>query len=142
MKKINTSLIVACVALFFSTTVLAEVAIIVHPNSGAGRLDAKTAKKLFLGKTKSISGISSVTLVVQTDESPATAEFTKKFIKKAPSKYKALWSRLIFSGKAAPPKTLSNDSEVVAYVASHPNAVGYVSAAALDRSVRVLLRIR
>jgi len=144
MKKLNPILIAAYGALFISTlfigTVLAEVVIIANPNSGAGELDAKTAKKLFLGKTKSVSGMNSVTLVSQTEASPTTAEFTQKVTKKTLSQYKSYWSRIIFSGKAVPPKELANDAEVKAYVAGHIDAVGYVDASAIDSSVKVLLR--
>ncbi|MCU7842045.1 MAG: phosphate ABC transporter substrate-binding protein [Candidatus Thiodiazotropha sp. (ex Troendleina suluensis)] len=122
------------------TTVLAEVAIIANPASGAGELDSKTAKKLFLGKIKTTPGMSSITLVGQADNSPVKAEFTKKVTKKDLSKYKAHWSKMIFSGKAIPPKVLANDEAVKAYVANHNDAVGYVDAGAVDDSVKILLR--
>jgi len=119
---------------------LAEIAIIANPSSGASSLDAKVAKMLFLGKTKTIPGMSTVTLIGQIDESPTKAEFTKMVAKKGINKYKAYWSKMIFSGKAIPPKELANDAEVKAYVASHTDAVGYVNANAVDSSVKVLLR--
>lgn len=140
MKKFNMTLIAACAALLVSTAPLAEIAIIANPASGAGELDAKTAKKLFLGKTRSVPGMSGVTLVGQTDDSPTKAEFTQKITKKQPAKYKAYWSKMIFSGKAVPPKELANDAEVKAYVASHADAIGYVDASIVDDTVKVLLR--
>jgi len=124
----------------WSNVVAAEVAIIANTASG-GSLDAKTAKKLFLGKTKSVSGMTGVVLVGQADASPVKAEFTKKVTKKKLGKYKAYWSKMIFSGKAVPPKELANDAAVKAYVAANPNAVGYIDAASLDASVKVLLRV-
>ena len=120
---------------------LAEIAIIANPGSGASSLDAKTAKKLFLGKTKAIPGMNTVTLIGQIDESPTKAEFTKVVAKKSIGKYKAYWSKMIFSGKAIPPKELANDAEVKAYVASHADAVGYVNSNAVDSTVKVLLSV-
>lgn len=125
---------------FTSTAALAEIAIIANPGSGASELDAKTAKKLFLGKTQSVPGMSSVTLVDQADSSSTKAEFTEKVTKKGLGKYKAYWSKKIFSGKAVPPKELANDAEVKAYVAGHRDAVGYVDASDVDDSVKVLFR--
>jgi len=67
--------------LTWQSVVNAEVVIIGHAKSGAS-LDAKTAKKLFLGKTKSVTGMTAVVLVGQIDSSPIKAEFTKKVTKK------------------------------------------------------------
>lgn len=144
MKKIKLTMIATCAALLvsslFISTALAEISIIANPASGASELDAKTAKKLFLGKTKSVPGMDSVTLVSQIEASSTTAEFTQKITKKTLSQYKSYWSRMIFSGKAVPPKELANDAEVKAYVASHADAVGYIDAGNVDDSVKVLLR--
>ncbi len=67
MKKVNASLTAASVALFvgmnISSAALAEIAIIAHPKPGADALTAKAAKKLFLGKTKSVPSMDSITLV-------------------------------------------------------------------------------
>ncbi len=143
MKKIKATMIAACAALFISSlfigTALAEIAIIANPASGASELNTKTAKKLFLGKTKSVPGMDSVTLVSQTEASSTTAEFTQKVTKKTLSQYKSYWSRMIFSGKAVPPRELANDAEVKAFVAKHADAIGYVDASAVDDSVKVLL---
>jgi hypothetical protein len=140
MKNIKTIIIAIFATLLVSTTAVAEVAIIVGSGSGASALDAKTAKKLFLGKVKSIPGMSAVTLVGQVDDSPTKAKFTKAIAKKGLDKYKAYWSKMIFSGKAVPPKELANDAEVKAYVAKNADAVGYINANAVDDSVKVLLR--
>ncbi len=128
-------------ALFCTTPLLAEIAIIANPGSGASALDAKTAKKLFLGKTKSVPGMGTVSLIGQVDGSPTKAEFTEKVVGKKLNKYKAYWSKMIFSGKAVPPKELADDAEVKAHVAGHANAVGYVDASAVDGTVKVLLSL-
>jgi ABC-type phosphate transport system substrate-binding protein len=139
MKKMT--LLLACLALFSSNLVWAEIAIIVSSNSGAAEINAKTAKKLFLSKIKSIPGMSNITLVGQLDESPIKADFTKKVTKKGMGKYKAYWSKMIFSGKAVPPTEFANDEEVRAYVAKNKDAVGYIDATSVDSSVKVLMLV-
>jgi len=37
------------------------------------------------------------------------------------------WQRQVFSGRVVPPPMVTSDEEVVAYVRSHPGAIGYVS---------------
>jgi len=140
MKTFSFSAMLFVAAMLFATTAMAEIAIIANTGSGASELNASTAKKLFLGKLKSIDGIAKVTVVGQVDDSPIKEEFTKKITKKSLSKFKAYWSKKIFSGKAVPPKELENDAEVKAYVAGHADAVGYIDAASVDSTVKVLFR--
>jgi hypothetical protein len=50
------------------------------------------------------------------------------------------WNRLYFRG-ILPPATLVSTESVRRYVASDPNAIGYVPDSEVDGSVRVLLRL-
>jgi len=50
------------------------------------------------------------------------------------------WNRQYFYG-VLPPATLASTKAVVRYVAAEPNAVGYVPAADVDESVRVVLAL-
>jgi len=47
----------------------------------------------------------------------------------------------VFSGEGQPPKKIADDAEVMALVRANPNVIGYVDAAAVNGSVKVLLRI-
>jgi len=51
---------------------------------------------------------------------------------------KGYWQRQIFSGKSVPPPEVGSDAEVVAFVAKHPGAIGYVSSAAPTDGVKVV----
>ena len=50
------------------------------------------------------------------------------------------WNRLYFDG-ILPPATLASTEAVRRYVASDPNAIGYVPVAEVDGSVRVVLHL-
>lgn len=41
-------------------------------------------------------------------------------------------------GKGKPPKELSSDADIIKFVAENPGAIGYVDAASVDGSVKVL----
>lgn len=41
------------------------------------------------------------------------------------------WKKLVFTGKGSAPATAKSDAEVLAYVAAHPGAVGYVTKSAV-----------
>lgn len=121
----------------FSTSSLADVAVIVHPSNGS-TIDSTAVTKIFTGKSKSFSDGNKVAPVSQSSSSEVTKEFNKKALKKSSSQLKAYWSKLVFTGKGTPPKELSNDAAVLKHVASTPNAIGFVSKGAVDGSVKVV----
>ena len=48
---------------------------------------------------------------------------------------------MVFTGKAQPPKEVSDDAAVIAKVSSDPEAIGYVDSGAVNDSVKVVLKI-
>lgn len=117
----------------------AQVAVVVSAKSSATALTAEQAAGLFLGKSDQLPGVGTA-LLLDLPEGSATREaFYTKVAGKSGSQVKAAWSRLVFSGKATPPKELASSAEVKKMVAANPNAVGYIEKSAVDGSVKVLL---
>lgn len=122
-----------------SAAAQAEVAVIVNPGNGAS-LSAEDVQRLFLGKLKSFPGGSEATPVNQKEGQPAREQFNQAVLNKSESQLKAYWSQLVFTGKGTPPKELDNDDAIKALVASTPGAIGYIDAAKVDGSVKVVLK--
>ena len=64
----------------------------------------------------------------------------KKVTGKDAAQMKAYWSQLMFTGKAQKPKKVAGDDAVKKAVAATPGAIGYIDAAAVDASVKVVLK--
>jgi ABC-type phosphate transport system substrate-binding protein len=76
---------------------------------------------------------------VDRDASAAVRErFSEEVLRRPPMAVKSYWQQLIFSGRALPPPEFSDDELVIAYVASHPGGVGYVSATTPARGVKTI----
>ncbi len=133
MKKMITSFVL----LLLSNAAYADIAVVVNP-ANANPIDGATASRIFLGKMKSYPDGTPVEPVSQAAGSATTEEFNSKVLKKSASQLKAYWAKLVFTGKGTPPKELSNDADVLAQVAANPNMIGYVDAAAVDGSVKVV----
>jgi hypothetical protein len=54
---------------------------------------------------------------------------------------KAIWSKLVFTGKANAPKELPTSGDVVKAVAADPNAIGCVEKSAADPSVKIVYTV-
>ena len=142
MKKSTLKLLAGGLAIAGALSVSvaqAQVAVVVSAKSSATALTAEQAAGLFLGKSDQLPGVGTA-LLLDLPEGSATREaFYTKVAGKSGSQVKAAWSRLVFSGKATPPKELASSAEVKKMVAANPNAVGYIEKSAVDGSVKVLL---
>jgi ABC-type phosphate transport system substrate-binding protein len=130
MKK----LIVSSIAgVLFGSSAYADVAVIVSAKSSASTISANEVSQIYLGKSTAMKPIDNA------NQSPVRAQFYAKVTGKDEAQMKAIWSKLVFTGKASPPKALPSDAAVVQAVAADPNAIGYVDKAAVDPSVKVIL---
>jgi ABC-type phosphate transport system substrate-binding protein len=132
MKNIKT--VVFIVATLFSTMAWSEVAVVVHP-SNASSISQDDVAAIFLGKMKSFPGGSSAVPIVLND---ATAgEFNTKLLGKSSSQLQSYWSKLVFTGKANPPKSVSS-SEMIELIKSNPNMIGFVDSANITGDLKVV----
>ncbi|WP_252738911.1 phosphate ABC transporter substrate-binding protein [Colwellia sp. D2M02] len=123
--------------LVYSVGALADVAVIVN-SANTAAIDEGDIPRIFLGKIKSYSTGDKVTLVNLNSDQSARAEFEDKVLNKSATQIKAYWSKLMFSGKAKPPKELENDKAVIDFIQSNPGAIGYISAESVTDSVKVI----
>ena len=123
-------------AAFVATSVLMSHSfaadLVVVGNPAASPLTKDQVAEIFLGKDQSHAPVD------QADGSPIRAEFYKKATGREPAQVKAAWSRLVFSGKAQPPKEVVDSGAVKKAVAGDSKAVGYIEKSAVDGTVKVL----
>jgi len=110
----------------------AEIVVIVNPANPATAMTATQASQFFLGKSTMF------TPVDQSESSSIRAEFYKKISDKDLSEVKTIWSKLVFTGKAAAPKELHSSADVKKAVAANPTGIGYIERSAVDSTVKVV----
>jgi len=141
MNTQNLKLLSAFILIISSSVAAAEVKVIANSNVTDSGLSADVIADVFLGKVGSLpSGVKAVP-IDQDEGSAVRDEFYSKASKKDSAQLKAYWSRLIFTGKGQPPKSVADDGDVVAQVSSTPGAIGYVSGGASVGGAKVLMTI-
>jgi ABC-type phosphate transport system substrate-binding protein len=134
MKSMMTSLLLAALAAA-ALPASAETVVIVSQKNPATRMFSEQAAQFFLGKSAMFTPID------QAENSAIRAEFYHKVADKDTAQVKAIWSKLVFTGKGTPPKEYNSDAEVRKAVAADPKAIGYISKAAVDDTVKVILTL-
>lgn len=141
MNHFVKSFVLAGVLALCCGPVFAGTAVIVSANSAVKSLAKDDVAALYLGKTTNLPQGGSAKLFDLPESNPVREKFYQGATGKSASQVKSVWSRLVFSGRAVPPKELPADAAVVKAVAADPTAVGYVDSGAVNASVRVVLQL-
>jgi len=133
MKTSIQLLLAASLLAAFSANASAEVVVVVNPKSAAASMTPEQVANIYLGKEASLSP-------VDLPEASATrSEFYQKVAGKDDAQIKAIWARLIFTGKTQPPKEVRSSAEAVKQVAANEKGIAYVEKSAVDSSVKTVL---
>jgi hypothetical protein len=136
MKRAHALLAVAAFGLFLSAPVkAAEYKVIANPSVTASEISADDLKGVFLVTKTSVGG-SDVAPVLA--KSGPAHEAMLKSLGKTDAALATYYRSLVFTGKAAMPKTLASDAEVADYVAKTKGAIGYISDAAPAGAAKTL----
>jgi len=122
-----------------SISVQAQISIVVGKSS-TQKAEMNDLKQVFSGTKVTWSNGSKVQVADQA-ETEAGKKFYDKFIGKTATQVRTQWMKLVLSGQASAPVKCGDDAAVKKVVADNPNAVGYISTAALDGTVKEIGRI-
>ncbi len=145
MRSVPAILIAVLVAMLATPAVSqhsgtgAPLAIIVHP-SRAVDLNADDIARIYLKKRRLWDDGQPIVPINQEAGSLARESFSRQLFGSDSSRLGAYWNEQYFHG-IFPPITLSSNAAVKRYVASDPNAIGYIELNQTDDSVRVALRL-
>jgi len=112
----------------------ADIVVIVSAKSSTTTMTADDIASIYLGKSSAMKPVDNA--------APVRTQFYTKVAGKDEAQVKAIWSKLVFTGKATPPKELGSDGDVVKAVGADANAIGYVDKAAVDGSVKVVYEVK
>ena len=119
-------------AVLAATNIQAEdIVVIVNPAAKA--ISKDQIADLYLGRSGGLTPID------QTAGSAIYVQFYKQATGRDVAQVKAIWSRILFTGRGLPPKPLPDSAAVKQAIAANPNAVGYIEKSAVDASVKVVL---
>jgi ABC-type phosphate transport system substrate-binding protein len=111
---------------------------IVTSGQPEGAVDRVFLADAFLKKVTTWPDGNLIRPVDQTAGSPTRKSFTEDVLRRSVEAVKSYWQQRIFAGRDVPPPELDGNDEVVAYVAKHPGAVGYVATGTVLSGAKVL----
>lgn len=132
MKNYNQAFVLVATLTMTAIPSWAEVVIVVNSKNAAPQMSSEQASQYFLGKSTSMTPID------QPEGSAIRGEFYKKLADKEASQVKAIWSKLVFTGKGTLPKEVGSSDAVKKAIVADINAIGYIEKSAVDSAVKIV----
>jgi ABC-type phosphate transport system substrate-binding protein len=116
-----------------------RVAVIVHPGRRA-ELSIEEIAQIYLRRKRFWDDGATIVPLNLPSQAPLRARFSRTVLQQSETRLADYWNRQYFYG-ILPPTTLASTEAVRRYVASDPNAIGYVPVSEVDGSVHVVLQL-
>ena len=130
-------ILVVLIVSFNSMALAADVVLIINKANPMATVSNQDAQNIFLGKKTTWDTGKKIVLVDQQNQRVLDF-FAKSIVKKSSQQYATYWKKALFTGTGIPPKAVDDDAEVKAFITGNKDAIGYISSAALDGSVKKL----
>jgi ABC-type phosphate transport system substrate-binding protein len=122
-------------ASILSLTAMAAQAQVVIMGANAAPITKDQLANIYLGRSFDLRPVD------LPEGSALREQFYKKATDRDQSQIKAVWSRIVFTGKGQAPIMLPDAAAVKKAVITDPKAIGYIDKAAVDGSVKVVFSL-
>ena len=116
--------------------------VVVSTTNPVTTLTRREAAAIFLKKRTRWEAGGEIAPVDQSSTSLVRAAFTREVLESEGlgrlSAVQTFWQQQVYSGRSTPPLIKASDAEVVAFVAAHGEAIGYVSGEAATPGVKIV----
>lgn len=116
----------------------AEVVVVVSVENANERISQSELADLYLGRRNQFPDGKPAEPIDQREGSQAYPEFYAEYLGQTPAQIRSHWSRLIFTGRGQPPRSVPNDQAMADAIAENPRAIGYLDSDLVDSRLRVV----
>jgi hypothetical protein len=118
----------------------ADVVAVVSSKSPISVLSKIQVTEIFLGKITKFPDGTQAMPIDQLEGSPGRDEFYATFAGRSPAEIKSHWTKIIFTGRGKPPRTVADSTEAKKLTAANLQAISYMERRDVDSSVKVILQ--
>lgn len=140
MLRIFTLAALTASALLAASAAMADIVLVTALNGPITQVSREEAEQLYLGRLSALRDGTPVRLL----DLPAGEirdHFYARLLGKNSIQTRAYWSRMVFTGRARPPREVADEAELRALMVRDANLIGYIAEEQLTPDLRVLLRL-
>lgn len=127
--------------LLISAQAQADIVVVVNPNSKLTELTQQQIIDIYMGRTQTLADGSKLVPYDQPMDSAIRVAFYQSLTGKSLASINAYWARLLFTGRASPPRQLSDNMRLVDVIEKDLNAIGYMDSIDLNDRASVVFKI-
>lgn len=127
--------------MLLATVCKAEWAVVVNPAVEINSLEKSEVARIFMKKSKTLPNGEEVIPLSQASRADVNEAFFAKISGQNKMQRDAYWARLMFTGKGRPPEDAKSNEVMKQRIAEDKRYIGYVDAASVDSTVKVVCRI-
>jgi len=116
----------------------ADLVVVVSADNPTRTLDRSQLADLYLGRRDRFPDGETAVPVDLRENSAAYARFYERHLEQTPAQIRAHWSRLIFTGRGRPPRTVTDGRAMADTIASNPRFIGYLDDSLVDERLKVV----
>lgn len=120
----------------------ADIFVIVNPKNSSTNMTKNEVSALYLGRYQAFQDGTFSLPFDHPADSQVRANFYRLLTGKNIEYINAYWARILFTGRATPPRQLENDAAVVSIVSQNVSAIGYVSDPSVIKNTKVVLTLK
>ncbi|MCY7297370.1 phosphate ABC transporter substrate-binding protein [Alteromonas sp. a30] len=136
MKKL---LLLAALSIAVFKSAWADIVVIV--NSSNDVVMAKSdVRRIYMGKSGQFPNGKPTKAMNYESNNALRHQFDKGLLNRDPAQIQALWAKLVFTGQGIPPTIAANPQDMINFVKSEPNAIGYINESDVSPEVRVVIK--
>lgn len=120
----------------------AETVVIVNPGNPVASLSREQVVDIYMGRQLNFPNGSSALPIDLPPDTAQRAGFYQRLVGRSVAQINAYWARLLFTGRATPPRVLGSVAAVLKSVRENRDAIAYVSSDDLDGKVKVAYRFK
>lgn len=116
-----------------------DVVVVVSRQNPLLSLTLEQVENIFLGRTQQYPNNQRAVPIDQAEGSAVRERFYREILGRTSTQVRAYWSRILFTGRGHPPRSVSSDEEVLRILAADPQAIGYIERRFVSGAVTVVL---
>lgn len=115
-----------------------DIVVIVSSNSTVKALTRNHIEDIFLGRVQHYPDGQRAVPIDQAEDSAVRERFNLEILARTSAQVRTLWSRILFTGRGRPPRSVGTCEEVLQAVAADVYAIGYIERRFVNDSVVVV----
>ena len=136
MKRLTICTLIILLA-FFSTSMRAEIVLVANSASSIDTLSYTEVSRVYTGLHIVMPNGARIEPYDHPVNSKLRKQFYTQLLNKSVAQMNSYWARLLFSGRAKPPKRLFDSSEIGDILKNNPNAIVYIDGVSAKELINV-----